>query len=152
MDVSIVELPDRWVMGTQTRIQPLGADYGTIWSLGFDPHLNEIQPLATEEGFYGIYFGREETGWVDFVAGMMVPDGAQPPAGCVARPVAGGTYARFDCTMATNGSTRSAIYGQWLPASAYAEDQSRPALEYYPPAAMDPQAPVVILTPVKPKA
>jgi predicted transcriptional regulator YdeE len=105
MQVRIVQLAHRSVMGTETRIQPMGADYGTHWPLGFDPHLNEIQPLATEKGFYGIFFGREETGWVDFVAGMMVPEGALPPAGCVMRPVPGGTYARFDCTMAAIGST-----------------------------------------------
>jgi hypothetical protein len=95
MQVRIVQLAHRSVMGTETRIQPMGADYGTHWPLGFDPHLNEIQPLATEKGFYGI----------DFVAGMMVPEGALPPAGCVMRPVPGGTYARFDCTMAAIGST-----------------------------------------------
>lgn len=149
MDVKIVDLPDRRVMGTQTRIQPMGADYGALWSQGFDPHLSQIQPLASEEGFYGVYFGREEPGWVDFVAEMMVRKGTQPPAGGIVRPVPGGAYARVDCTMATIGSTWGAIYAEWLPSSPYSEDESRPALEYYPPVAMDPQAPVALFVPVK---
>ena len=152
MNAEIVTLPDRWVMGAQTRIQPMGADYGALWSQGFDPHQSAIQPLATEEGYYGIYFGREEAGWVDFCTGMMVAQGARPPEGCITRAVPGGIYARFNVTMATIGSTWGAIYSRWLPSSGYVEDESRPAMEYYPPVAMSPEAPVVIFVPIKPRA
>ncbi|MFO7697444.1 MAG: GyrI-like domain-containing protein [Anaerolineae bacterium] len=88
---------------------------------------------------------------MDFVTGMMVAQGAPAPEGCLVRAVPGGTYARFDCTMATIGSTWGTIYGQWLPASGYTEDESRPAMEYYAPDAMGPEAPVVIYVAVKPK-
>ncbi|MFO7697443.1 MAG: hypothetical protein R6X16_09835 [Anaerolineae bacterium] len=54
MNIEIVNMPERWVMGTQTRIQPMGADYGSIWAQGFDPHAHAIRPLATEPGYYGI--------------------------------------------------------------------------------------------------
>lgn len=144
MNTEIVTLPDRWIMGTQSRIQPMSADYGTIWAQGFDPHGNEIRPLALDPGYLGVYYSSGEPGWVDFVAGMVVAEGSQPPEGCIVRALPGGLYGRIPCTMATIGSTWGQIYGQWLPASAYVEDQTRPAMEYYPPDALGPDARVTI--------
>jgi predicted transcriptional regulator YdeE len=152
MDVLVITLPDRWVMGVQARIQPMGADYGALWHDGFDPHAAEIEPLAVEEGYYGVYYPTGEPGWVDFVAGVVVPEGAPAPAGCVVRLLPGGAYARVDVTMAAIASTWGAIYGEWLPGSGYVEDEERPALEHYPPAEMSPQAPVSIFVAVRPVA
>lgn len=47
MNAEIVTLSERWVVGTQSRIQPVSADYGTIWAQGFDPHQNEIATVPS---------------------------------------------------------------------------------------------------------
>ena len=149
MDGQIVTLPDRWIVGYAVRIQPMGADYGAIWRDGFDPHGDAVRRLAADPVYYGVYFGTDQPGWVDFVAGMVVPAGTPAPEGLVSRRLPGGTYARFDCTLSTIGATWGQIYRQWLPASGYAEAEDRPAIEAYPPAEMSPQAPVQIYVAVE---
>ena len=144
MDVRVVRLSDRWIMGTARRIEPASAPYEEIWRDDYDPHDAAVSALAVEPGYYGAYFGSEAPGQVDFVAGRIVPEGAEPPEGCLVRLIPGGTYARILCTMGTIGQTWSGIYAQWLPASDYAEAPDRPALEYYPPGAMDADSPVEI--------
>jgi predicted transcriptional regulator YdeE len=77
---------------------------------------------------------------------------ADVPEGLTLRPVAGGSYARFDCTMSELSQTWGAIYSQWLPSSAYAEDETRPSIEYYPPDMdMGPEGKAEIYIAVKPK-
>lgn len=94
----------------------------------------------------------DEPGWVDFVAGMIVPEGSRAPEECLVRAVPGGLYARIACTMSTIGGTWQEIYGQWLPASPYVEDEDRPAMEYCAPDAMGPNAPVIIHVALCPRA
>ncbi len=151
MEAKIVQLPDRHVMGAVSRIEPMSADYMALWSKGFDPHAAAVAALATEQGYYGVYYGTDQPGWVDFMAGMVVGADAVAPKGLEVRPMPGGTYARFDCTLGTIGPTWGAIYGQWLPSSGYVEDYTRPALEYYPPETMSPDAAVTIWVAVQPK-
>lgn len=151
MQPTIVQLPERQVMGYTARIEPMRADYMVLWRDGFDPHQATVSAMATEPGYYGVFFASGLPGWVDFVAGMVVAAHASPPEGLVVRPLPGGAYARFECTMQTIGATWGAIYGQWLPASSYAADETRPPFEYYPPEAMSPDAAVSIWVAIKPK-
>jgi len=151
MQAEIVELQERTILGIQARINPMAADYGDLWGRQFEPHRMEIDPLAVEEGYYSAYFGTEEEGMADFVGGVVVAQGTEAPAGLVARPLGGGTYAKFACTMSTIGPTWGGIYGQWLPTSGYVEDESRPGIEYYPPGDQDsPDAPVHVYIAVRP--
>jgi predicted transcriptional regulator YdeE len=150
MQPEIVQLPDRHILGSVARIEPMNADYVALWRNGFDPHESEVAALAVDPGYYGVYFGTDRPGWVDFVAGMVVGADVVAPEGLVLRPLPGGAYARFDCTLGTIGATWGAIYGQWLPTSGYAEDETRPALEYYPPGAMSPDAAVSIWVAIRP--
>ena len=152
MNVEIVQLADRHVLGITTPINPMSADYRDIWDRLFMPHQQEVAAPATEKGYYGVYYGTGEEGVVDFMAGQVVAEGAGTPEGCTLRKLPGGTYAKFACTMPTIGPTWGGIYGQWLPSSDYAQDESaRPAIEYYPPGAEGPNSPVVIFVSVRQK-
>ena len=145
MNAEIVTLEDRYVLGSVARINPMAADYPKIWSEGFDPHAPVVAEMAVEPGYYGIYYGSEQEGMVDFLAGMVVGEDATPPEGLELRLLPGGVYARFEGTMATIGETWGGIMGQWLPTSDYVEDLSRPAFEYFAPdMGQGPEAPVVI--------
>jgi predicted transcriptional regulator YdeE len=54
--------------------------------------------------------------------------------------------------MSELSQTWGAIYSQWLPSSAYAEDETRPSIEYYPPDMdMGPEGKAEIYIAVKPK-
>ena len=148
MKAVIVERQDGQVLGFLARINPMEADYGALWQKGFDPHQRVVKDLALEPGYYGVYYASEEEGKADLVAGMLVGEVANVPEGLTLRDLPGGTYARFDCTMATIGPTWGGIYGQWLPTSGYAEDSSRPGIECYPPDMQGPESPVTIYVPV----
>ena len=145
MNAEIVTLEDRYVVGSVARINPMAADYPKIWSEGFNPHAPVVAEMAVEPGYYGVYYGSEQEGMVDFLAGMVVGADATPPEGLELRPLPGGVYARFDGTMATISATWGGIYSQWLPASSYFEDPARPAIEYFAPDMGEgPEAPVTI--------
>ena len=123
MDAEMVQLADRQIMGYEARIEPMSADYPALWSQGFDPHGDAVRTLATEPGYYGVYYGTGEPGIVNFVAGMIVGPDAAPVEGLVVRSLPGGDYAA---------------------------DEARPGFEFYPPEAMRPDAPVAIYLAVKP--
>ncbi len=148
MKVEIVERADAKVLGIMARINPMNADYSEIWGNQFDPRQEEITPLAVDDGYYGVYYATGQEGMADFVAGMVVRDTDAVPDGLVLREIAGGTYALFSCTMSSISATWGQIYSQWMPASGYAEDTSRPSFEYYRPGEMGPDAPVAIYVPL----
>ena len=83
-----------------------------------------MRKLATEEGYYAIYFPSEVPGKVDFIAGMAVGDAGRIPENLVLREVPAAQYAVFECQMDAIGTTWQAIYGGWLANSEqYAEDE-----------------------------
>jgi len=87
---------------------------------------------------------------IDFVAGMAVEKGAEPPTDAlVVRAVPGGRYAVFPCTMETIGETWAAIYGEWEPPEGLTFDATRPDLEVFAPEGSEGPAPVRILVPMK---
>lgn len=152
MQVEIVQRKNAQVLGIMARINPMNADYGELWGKRFTPYEQVVEALAVESGYYGVYYGTDEPGMVDFVAGMMVGQVADVPEGLTLRAVPGGTYAAFACTMSTIGQTWSNIYSQWLPASEYVEDEARPAMEYYPPdMSTGPDGVLTILVPLRHK-
>jgi predicted transcriptional regulator YdeE len=139
------------VLGIQERSDPTKADYKALWEGRFMPRHDEIKGLALDGSYYSVYYPTGEPGLADIVAGMMVPDTTRAPEGLVMRPVPGGLYASFRCTMQTIGSTWGSIYGEWLPASKYEEDETRPAIEHYPPEMSGNEPLVMLFVAVKPK-
>jgi predicted transcriptional regulator YdeE len=140
------------VLGVQSRIDPLTADYGTIWEEQFSPHHAFVRELAVEAGYYGVYFASPAPGQVDFIAGMAVGDVESYPAALVLRTVSAGQYAVFQCSMDAIGPTWQAIYNDWLANSGvYAEDETRASFEYFPPGVEEGKAPVSINVPLKAK-
>jgi predicted transcriptional regulator YdeE len=150
-DASTVELAAFTVLGLQERIQPMAADYTAIWAR-YEARHDEIAALGTGEDCYGVYFGTEQEGLVDHLACKAVPPGVAIPEGLTLREVAGGMYAVFECSITTIGPTWQAIFGEWLPAAAYAYDSQRPSFERFPPGCHGGEARVSIYAPVKPKA
>jgi len=149
MNPEIIERAEFSVLGITARINPMEADYQDLWGNQFTPRQNEIFALAAEPGCYSFYFGTEQEGLADFIAGVIVEQGTPAPEGLVVRAAPGGQYAVFACTMATLSPTWGQIYAEWLPSSEYVEDESRPSYEYY---AVDmgegPDAPLTIHVPI----
>ncbi|MCC6729831.1 MAG: GyrI-like domain-containing protein [Chthonomonadales bacterium] len=131
------------VLGIQERIDPTRADYRALWGR-FERRAKEVRALATEEAGYGVYFDCDESSRSDFVAGMAAARRETVPAGLVLREVPAGTWAVFECTMATIGATWEAILGQWLPASGMDAAEGKPAYERFPPGCHEGAAPVTI--------
>lgn len=152
MDAEIVDRPAGWVLGIGERIIPGQADYKGLWEGRFMPRHEEIKRLATDPAYYGVYYPCEEAGKADFIAGMATGEGTAVPEGLVLRPLPGGSYAQFRAAMKDLAATWGAIYREWLPASKYLEDETRPAIEYYPPEMTGPESEATIFVAVKPKS
>jgi predicted transcriptional regulator YdeE len=128
------------------------ADYRSIWEQQFEPHHDFVRKLATEQGYYGIYFPSKVPGKVDFIAGMAVAEDIKVPEDLVMREIPAARYAVLECKMDAIGSTWEAIYGGWLTDSEqYAEDESKACFEYFPPGADEGKALVSINVPLKSK-
>ncbi len=149
MEAAIVNRSPGWVLGIEARIDPRKADYKDLWENRFMPRHREIMSLAVDGGYYGVYYPCPETGKADFVAGMMTDESPAVPEGLVRRPLPGGLYASFRCTMSSIGPTWNSIYREWLPSSGYQEDETRPALEIYPPEMSGPDAELRIFVALK---
>ncbi len=151
MEPRMIKRPDAQVLGVMHRINPMEADYGELWEKEYMPRHRDVEALASEAGHYGVYYATDEENMADFVSGMLVDESTAAPEGLTLRPIPGGDYAAFECTMGSIGPTWGDIYSKWLPSSGYQEDESRPSIEYYSPETEDEQSPVTIMIPVKPR-
>jgi predicted transcriptional regulator YdeE len=134
MEPKIITRETFTVLGVQNRIDPMNTDYATIWEKQFMPHHDTIRALAVDPGYFGVYFGTEEPGEVDFIAGMSVGTVDTVPEGLVMRDVTATRYVVVECSMDTIGPTWGFIYGEWLAKSdTYAEDTEKACFEYFPP-------------------
>lgn len=138
------------VLGVLTRINPWKADYRAIWQEQYAPHDRTVSGFACEEGYYSVYFPCQEAGKVEVLCGRAVADIDEAPEGLVLREIPKGTYATFECTLESIGSTWRDIYGIWLAqAGEHAEDEGKPSFEYYPPGVDEGKAKVSIWVPIK---
>jgi len=144
MEAKIINRDDSHVLGIHAVINPMAADYQELWGKQFNARQADIDPLASESGYYSAYFGTGVEGQVDFVAGVMVDADAIVPEGLVKRPVPGGEYAAFECGMSEISGTWGRIYGEWMPSSGYVEDETRPSLEFYAGASEDAAATILV--------
>ncbi len=137
------------VIGYAERINPREADYDRLWGQGFMPHHDAVQAVSCAPDYYGLYYCTDQPPIDDFVAGMAVAPGAEPPAGLVARDVAAGLEAVFACNLATIGQTWQQVHGEWLPASEYEYDPARPCYEEFPPTEPGPAMALTIHVPLR---
>jgi predicted transcriptional regulator YdeE len=136
------------VMGLLIHGVPGEVDFAGTW-MSFMHRHGEVLPLSTDKAYYGAWFGACEAGGGDYIAGMAVPEGAEPLEGFVVRAVPGGQFAAFACTVATIGSAYSEAYERWLPASAYERDPGRSDVEFYPPGTANMESAAEVWIPVR---
>lgn len=117
------------VMGLLSRIDDDGSELDDVWN-AFAQVRNAVASHSTDAACYGISFATEEDGRVDYLAGMAVPPGTQPPEGMVVRELPAALYAQFDCRFHELADTIQGARQEWLPSSPYAPDPNAPVADY----------------------
>jgi predicted transcriptional regulator YdeE len=150
MDAQIIEREAFNVVGVRAHGLPKELNFTAIWNqyMAFD---EQLKPLSTDGGYYGLWCGTPDDPVPDYIAGMAVREGVAPPAGLVLHRQPATRYAVFECTMNTIGQTYSYIYDQWLAASPYEFNPGCGDFEYYPPNTTN-DSPCYIYLPVREKA
>ena len=95
-------------------------------------HGQEIESLSIAEQYYGVSFPTVREDVTDYLAGMMVSDGAPMPDGLQKRAVSGGQFAVFECPIEAIGESYRYIFTEWLPDAPVSFDPSVPVFEEYP--------------------
>lgn len=138
------------VLGVQVRIDPWKADYRQIWEEQYMPHDEAVSELATQEGYYAVYFSTDEPGKVDMLAGRATGDVDAVPEGLTLREVKAACRAVFECQLHEIATTWQAIYDVWLAGSEkYANDDGKGCFEYFPPGSEEGKVPLTIHVAVK---
>ncbi len=78
-----------------------------IWMNQFMKYDEQLKPYSVDKAYYGAWIG-DPDGNATYVAGMMVENMAEVPAGLGVRTLPAARYAVFPCTVSTIGKT----YGQ----------------------------------------
>jgi predicted transcriptional regulator YdeE len=151
MGPKIVDRSAFKVMGVIGHFDSVAEDHSPLWEEDFMSFHDQIKPLSTSEGYYGVYLGADHTKPMDILAGMVVQDAAGAPEGVQVREVPAAKYAVFACLFQEIGSTYDYIWGEWLRTSAYEQDTSKLGFDYFPPATTDGGSPMEIWFPVKKK-
>lgn len=150
--VSIVKRESFRVLGVQARIEPMSTDFAKLWADMYMPRHETIQTMSGSQESYGLYFGTDEKGKVDFLAGMPVVEADPVPEGLVVREIAEADYAVFETPMSGIAETWKGIYENWLANSTeFAEDESGTSFEVFPPGVHEGLSSVSIFIPVKRK-
>lgn len=144
-----IHLESFTVMGISAHVKMGGESpeqFGAIWA-GFEARHAEIASYATGGHYYGVSFGPDGQGMIDYLAGMAVEDVVEAPEGLAVRKIPGADYAVFACSLKSIGETYGRIFGEWLPESGFRPDPSAASFEKYPPAG-DETSPVLIHIPI----
>jgi len=139
------------VLGIHRHLDPHKTNWSALWQGEYGPRLPEIEARSTGDTCLGVYLPGGSDGLVEFVAGRPAKDGIEVPAGLAVRGIPPATYAVFECAMATIGATWEAIYGDWLPNSAYVVDAGKACFEAFAPGCHEGTTPVRISDPVVPR-
>jgi predicted transcriptional regulator YdeE len=105
--------------------------FARIWKT-FESHQEEIQTVATSKVYDGVTFPTADVNVTDYLAGMEVPAATPSPKGLEVRPIPGGAYAVFECSVDAIGGTYQYVFGTWLPSATVQFDDGRPSFEQYP--------------------
>jgi len=136
MEYKLVERAAFAVGGVQRRFAaPDQEDPGfqDIWMNRFMRRHAEIEPLCSDKGFYGVWFGDVRAGPADYLAGMSVAQLERFPSDLTLREVPVATYAVFECSVRTIGETYDAIFAREASGVGHELDPSAAHFEYYPP-------------------
>lgn len=126
-----------------------GEALGELWE-AFGDRFDEFADAATSEDGFGVTVDYDdETGFVDYVAGVEVDPDASLPDGAHTVSVPEQTYAVFETTMSTADETMTDIYASWLPDAPY-DRADGPGFERYGASFRpdDPNAPFDVCVPV----
>ena len=104
--------------------------FKAIW-IDFEKRHDEIKPYSTDGAYYGISFGTDEAGEVDYLAAMAVEPSVDVPEGLVLREVPAARYAVFECPVGAIGRTYRLIFSGWLPGSSFELSRSAAVFEQY---------------------
>ncbi len=74
----------------------------------------KIQTVATGKLYYGVTFPTADANVTEYLAGMQVPADTPRPDGLEARPIPGGAYAVFECSVDALGCTYQHVLTTWL--------------------------------------
>ncbi len=97
----------------------------------FTPRGPEIRARRETGHAYGVIYGfDDESGVMDYLAGIEVAEAGDLPQGMIALDLPHKTYAVFECTLPTLMQTMGQIYGTWLPDSGYRRAEG-PEFEFY---------------------
>jgi predicted transcriptional regulator YdeE len=122
--------------------------FARIWKT-FESHQEKVQPVATSRVYYGVTFPTADVNVTEYLAGMEVPAATPWPDGLEVRPIPGGAYAVFECSVDAIGSTYQHVFSTWLPNATVQFDSGRPSFEQYPENAAE--KPVRLYIPVRQK-
>ena len=149
MQPVIVAQPALRLVGLQIRTKPMSPEIPALWPR-FVARIAEIAAIES-----GVTFGAMQDAGDDllYLAGVQAGGGAAVPAGMTALAIPAGDVAVFEFPFADIGQAYPLIFGNWLPASGYAQD-ARPLLERY---GTDfhpdqPASPMQVRVPVRPRA
>jgi predicted transcriptional regulator YdeE len=105
--------------------------FARIWKT-FESHQERIQTMATSKVYYGVTFPTADVNVTEYLAGMEVPAATPWPDGLEVRPIPGGAYAVFECSVDAIGGTYQHVFSTWLPSATVQFDSGRPSFEQYP--------------------
>lgn len=105
--------------------------FAHIWK-AFESHQDKIGPVATSKAYYGVTFPTADADVTEYLAGMEVPPATRRPDGLEIRPIPGGAYAVFECSVDAIGGTYQYVFSTWLPSATVQFDSGRPSFEQYP--------------------
>jgi predicted transcriptional regulator YdeE len=147
MQPKIVNREAFTVMGVVGHFQSAAENFGPLWK-EYMAHHEQIEPLSTGEGHYGVYLGADHSGPIDYLAGMAVRDAAETPKGIETRKVLGATFAVFECSFEKLGPAYGYIWGEWLQSSSYTQDTSKLGFDYFRPGTNSGESGVEVWFPV----
>jgi predicted transcriptional regulator YdeE len=150
MEPKIVRREAFQVMGVVAHFSSAAEDFGPLWEEYMVFH-DEIEPLSTGEGHYGVYLSADHSQPLDYLAGMAVQAAEGAPEGVEVRELPAALYAVFECAFQDIGATYGHIRYEWLESSEYEQDRAKLGFDYFPPARAGGGSRMEIWFPVKRK-
>ena len=129
MEPKIVVKPAFTVVGMLIHTKPMTPEIPQLWGK-FAPQIDEVQHQAEPNASYGLMLFDQESGDLDYMAGVSVEQAGDLPAGMTRWDVPAASYVVFESTLSAIGDTFGHIYNTWLPTSGY-QQAAAPYFERY---------------------
>jgi predicted transcriptional regulator YdeE len=141
---------------TVPRVQPrlTNVDKGVpeMWERRFVVYHDRIVAMSTDQIYYGCAISTAQPETCEYLAGTAVPVSTDVPEGLTLREIPGCASVMVECTVNTMYDAIDLIEDEWLLASSYQGDASRPAFDCYPPGTVSNGSPICIYVPIAGKA